>query len=118
MPLKHIKSMLDEDPDRPRALVELEDRILERAIAGEQKRVSATGLRKRYDLPQEVLDRLAELDVLTPNSRGYSQSDVEIVEAISTSGPAATRSGSALPSTTPSATSARSRSSSRRRSTF
>ena len=84
MPLKHIKSMLDEDPDRARALVELEDRILERLqIAGEQKRVSATELRKRYDLPQEVLDRLAELDVLTPNSRGYSQSDVEIVEAIS-----------------------------------
>jgi DNA-binding transcriptional MerR regulator len=83
MPLKHIKSVLDEDPGRARALVELEDRILERALAGEQKRVSAAELRKRYDVPQEVLDRLAELGVLTPNSRGYSQSDVEIVEAIS-----------------------------------
>ena len=35
MPLKHIKAVLDEDPERARALVELEDRILERALAGE-----------------------------------------------------------------------------------
>jgi DNA-binding transcriptional MerR regulator len=83
MPLKHIKSVLDEDPERARALIELEDRILERALAGEQARVSAGELRERYDVPQEVLNRLAELEVLTPNSRGYSQRDVEIVEAIS-----------------------------------
>jgi DNA-binding transcriptional MerR regulator len=83
MPLKLIKSVLDEDPDRARALVELEDRILERATRGEQKRVSAAELRDRCDVPQEVLDRLAELEVLTPNSRGYSAGDVEIVEAIS-----------------------------------
>ena len=30
-----------------------------------------------------MLDRLGELEVLTPNSRGYGQRDVEIVEAIS-----------------------------------
>jgi DNA-binding transcriptional MerR regulator len=83
MPLKVIKSMLDDDPERARALVELEDRILERAIAGERSRVSAAELRRRYDLPQGVLDRLAELEVLTPNSRGYGPRDVEIVEAIS-----------------------------------
>jgi DNA-binding transcriptional MerR regulator len=83
MPLKHIKAVLDEDPERARALIEIEDRILERALAGEQKRVSASELRKRYDVEQEVLDRLAELEVLTPNSRGYSPSDVQIVEAIS-----------------------------------
>jgi DNA-binding transcriptional MerR regulator len=83
MPLRVIKSMLDEDPERARALVELEDRILERALAGEQSRVSAAELRRRYDIPQEVLDRLADLEVLTPNSRGYGPRDVEIVEAIS-----------------------------------
>ena len=83
MPLKVIKSMLDEDPERAQALVELEDRILERALAGERKRVSAAELRRRYGVPQEVLDRLAELEVVTPSSRGYGQSDVEIVEAIS-----------------------------------
>jgi len=83
MPLRVIKSMLDDDPERARALVELEDRILERALAGDRSRVSAAELGRRYDVPQEVLDRLAELEVLTPNSRGYGPRDVEIVEAIS-----------------------------------
>jgi DNA-binding transcriptional MerR regulator len=83
MPLKLIKSVLEEDPDRARALVELEDRVLERALQREQSRVSAAELRRRYDVPQEVLDRLAELEVIAPNTRGYSQRDVEIVEAIS-----------------------------------
>ena len=73
---------LQEDPRRARALVELEDRILERALEGEGRRVSAAELRRHYDMPQEVLDRLAELDVLSPNSRGYGPRDVEIVEAI------------------------------------
>jgi DNA-binding transcriptional MerR regulator len=83
MPLKLIKTMLDKEPDRARALVELEDRILERAVVGEQARTSAAELRRRYDVPQDVLDRLAELGVLSPNSRGYEPRDVEIVEAIS-----------------------------------
>jgi DNA-binding transcriptional MerR regulator len=83
LPLKVIKSMLDEDPERTRALVELEDRILERALAGDEARVSAAELRRRYDIPQEVLDRLADLDVISPNTRGYGARDVEIVEAIS-----------------------------------
>ena len=83
MPLRVIKSMLDDDPERARALVELEDRILERALAGDQKRISAAELRRRYDVPQEVLDRLAEVEVLSPNSRGYTPSDVKIIEAIS-----------------------------------
>jgi DNA-binding transcriptional MerR regulator len=83
LPLKVIKSMLDEDPERTRALVELEDRILERALAGDSARVSAAELRRRYDIPPEVLDRLGQLEVLTPSSRGYGPRDVEIVEAIS-----------------------------------
>jgi hypothetical protein len=65
-----------------RALIELEDRVLETAMAGEEKRISAAELHRRYDIPREVTSRLAELDVLTPNSRGYSSSDVKIVEAI------------------------------------
>jgi hypothetical protein len=44
--------------------------------------VSAAELRRRYDVPKEVLDRLAELEVLTPTRGGYSPSDVQIVEAI------------------------------------
>ncbi|HEY7630842.1 MAG TPA: MerR family transcriptional regulator [Thermoleophilaceae bacterium] len=83
MPLKVIKGMLDEDPDRAKALVELEDRILERALAGEEKRTSAAEVKRRYEVPQEVLARLEELGILSPNSRGYSPSDVRVVEAIS-----------------------------------
>jgi DNA-binding transcriptional MerR regulator len=83
MPLKTIRKLLDEDPERAGALLELEDRILDRALAGERARTSAAEVRERYGVPKEVLDRLAELEVLTPNSRGYSPSDVTIIEAIS-----------------------------------
>jgi DNA-binding transcriptional MerR regulator len=83
MPLKAIRSVLEEDPERAEALLQLEDQILDRALAGERSRTSATEVRRRYGVPREVLDRLAELGVLTPNSRGYSPSDVTIIEAIS-----------------------------------
>jgi DNA-binding transcriptional MerR regulator len=83
MPLRAIKSVLDEDPARARALVELEDRILDRALAGERTRTSPAEARERYGVPKEVLDRLEKLEVLSPNTRGYSPSDVKIIEAIS-----------------------------------
>jgi DNA-binding transcriptional MerR regulator len=57
-------------------------RVLDRAEEGDKTRVSAAELRRRCDIPKEVLDRLAELEVLTPTSRGYAPSDVRIVEAI------------------------------------
>jgi DNA-binding transcriptional MerR regulator len=83
LPLKVIKRMLDEDPDRALALVELEDRIIERALEKrETVRVSAQDIRTRYDLPQNVLDRLAEIGVLTPDARGYDADDVAIIEAM------------------------------------
>src|SRR4051794_16899398 len=84
MPLRLIKSMLDDEPERARALIAIEDRILEHALKGEDHaRVSAREVKRRYEIPQEVLDRLAELGVLTPSTRGYSASDVRIIEAIS-----------------------------------
>jgi DNA-binding transcriptional MerR regulator len=83
LPLKAIKNVLDEDPDRAEAMLALGDQILDRALAGERSRTSAAEVRRRYGVPKEVLDRLAELEVLTPTSRGYSPSDVTIIEAIS-----------------------------------
>jgi DNA-binding transcriptional MerR regulator len=83
MPLKAIKSVLDEDPGRARALVELEDRILDRALSTEQSRTSAAEVKRRYDMPAEVLDRLEQIGILTPNSRGFSAVDVQVIEAIS-----------------------------------
>jgi len=83
MPLKVIKGMLDEDPDRALALVELEDRIIERALERrDTARVSKAEIRERYDLPEVVLDRLAELEILTPDTRGYDPDDVAIIEAM------------------------------------
>ncbi len=46
LPLKVIRELLDSgngDPERLRDLVELEDRILERAAAGERERVAGRG---------------------------------------------------------------------------
>ena len=84
MPLKVIKGMLDEDPDRALTLVQLEDRIIERAAAAqEQGRVSRAEVRRRYEVPDNVLERLEDLQILSPNSRGYDADEVKIIEAIS-----------------------------------
>jgi len=83
MPLKAIRAVLDEGPGRAEAMLELEDQILDRALAGERSRTSAAQVRERYGVPPEVLDRLEEIGVLSPNSRGYTPSDVTIIEAIS-----------------------------------
>jgi DNA-binding transcriptional MerR regulator len=84
MPLKVIAQVMADDPDRAAALIELEDRILERAIsAQEADRLSRREVRARYDVPDPVLDRLAEIGVLTPDDRGYDADDVAIVAAIS-----------------------------------
>jgi DNA-binding transcriptional MerR regulator len=89
MPLRVIKGALEEDPERVHALIELEDRILERALASadESKRVSMKAVRERYQIPRNVLERLAEIGVLSPTGRGpagigYDQEDVRIIEAI------------------------------------
>lgn len=84
MPLRVIKVLLAQDPGRVQALIDLEDRIVERAVANaEGKRISAAQVRERYEMPANVLGRLAELGVLTPTRAGYDQEDVKIIEAIS-----------------------------------
>jgi len=61
----------------------IKERILERAVQqGEGERVSSAEARRRYDVPRNVLDRLAEIGVLTPSARGYDADDVKIIEAI------------------------------------
>ena len=84
MPLRVIRGALREEPERVWALIELEDRILERALASaeDHSRVSRKLVAERYGVPRVVLDRLAEIGVLTPNQRGYDSDDLKIVEAI------------------------------------
>jgi DNA-binding transcriptional MerR regulator len=84
MPLRVIRRALEEDPERVLALIELEDRILERALnsAQESRRISLKAVRERYEIPRNVLERLADIGVLTPSRGGYDQEDVRIIEAI------------------------------------
>jgi DNA-binding transcriptional MerR regulator len=84
MPLKVIAQVMEEDPERLTALVELEDRIIERALTAQERgRVSRAQARHRYDVPDTVLDRLEEIGVLSPTARGYDADDIAIIEAIS-----------------------------------
>ena len=84
MPLRVIRELMSEDPGRARRVIELEDRIIDRAIeVSEQGRTSRAKVRETYDLPQNVLDRLEEIGVLSPSSRGYDTDDIEIIAAIS-----------------------------------
>jgi DNA-binding transcriptional MerR regulator len=57
---------------------------LERAAADrDNERVSVAEARRRYAIPQNALDRLKDIGVLTPTAKGYDPDDVKIVEAIS-----------------------------------
>src|SRR6201991_4531189 len=56
LPLKAIRRVLEEGPERAEALLELEDRILDRALGAERTRTAVSEVRKRYGVPKEVLD--------------------------------------------------------------
>jgi DNA-binding transcriptional MerR regulator len=84
MPLRVIRELMADDPERAARIIELEDRILERAIeAGETGRRTRAAVQRTYDVPRNVLDRLEELGVLTPARSGYDADDVAIIAAIS-----------------------------------
>jgi DNA-binding transcriptional MerR regulator len=83
MPLRVIKDVMDDDPSRAAALLELEDRIRERAVAADENgRVDADETERRYEVPRNVLDRLGDLGVLTPATGGYDADDLRIIAAI------------------------------------
>jgi DNA-binding transcriptional MerR regulator len=82
--VERIKLIKHLQEDRFMPLRVIRDQIVERAVeAREGERISVAEVRRRYDIPRNVLDRLAELDILTPNARGYDADDVNIIEAIS-----------------------------------
>jgi hypothetical protein len=83
MPLRLIREVVADDPERAARLIEIEDRILDRAIAAsERARVSRAQVHGDCEVPENVLARLEELGVLTPNGSGYDADDVKIIEAI------------------------------------
>jgi DNA-binding transcriptional MerR regulator len=93
LPLKVIKEVLEngegpQGPERLRALIELEDRVLERALGRQGgKGLTEREVRRRYELPDEALERLEKLEVLTPakknGTRRYGPDDIQIIEAVS-----------------------------------
>jgi DNA-binding transcriptional MerR regulator len=84
MPLRVIRDVIASDPERVARVIELEDRVLEMAAEqGDRGRISRSAARETYEMPSNVLERLEELGVLTPNARGYDRDDMAIVEAIS-----------------------------------
>jgi DNA-binding transcriptional MerR regulator len=84
MPLRLIRQTLEEDPERARQIVEAEDRIIDRLLAAEDaSRVDVDELIRRYEVPRDALDRLAELGVLSAAADGYDADDVAMVAALS-----------------------------------
>ena len=84
MPLKVIRELITNSPELSEKLVEIEDRILQRAAErDENARTSKKQARETYEIPQTVLERLEEIGVLSPSSRGYDANDLAIIEAIS-----------------------------------
>jgi len=82
--VERIKLIKRLQEDRFMPLRVIRDQIVERAVeAHGGERISAAEVRRRYDIPGNVLDRLAELGVLTPTAGGYDADDVKIIEAIS-----------------------------------
>lgn len=83
MPLKVIRELLDEGPERVQSVIAAEDRLLAHlsTMDGTQ-RLSPDELHERVEVPQVALDRLAEIGVLTPTADGYDRDDVAIIEAM------------------------------------
>lgn len=85
MPLKVIRELLEReggDPDAVRSLLAEADRGIDRALARERERTPAAEVSERFAVPLEVLERLAEVGILSPAAEGYTPADVRIVEAI------------------------------------
>jgi DNA-binding transcriptional MerR regulator len=85
MPLKVIRELLEReggDPEAVRSLLAEADRGIDRALARERERTPAAEVSERFAVPLEVLERLAEVGILSSAAEGYTPADVRIVEAI------------------------------------
>lgn len=83
MPLDAIRSLLEDEPERAEAMLEIEDRILQRVVEHGGDHMTREEAAERYEMPPEVLDRLAEIGILSPDRRGYGPLDIKVIEAIS-----------------------------------
>lgn len=83
MPLRAIREVLADGPDRARELVGRRDEIIERALSQQAGDVvtSRADLIASTGVPESALDKLAELRVTGDGSRGYDPDEVRIVQA-------------------------------------
>ena len=61
----------------------IKDALESAAADRDDERVAVAEARRRYEIPQNVLERLKDIGVLTPTAKGYDADDVKIIEAIS-----------------------------------
>jgi DNA-binding transcriptional MerR regulator len=78
--IRTIKRLQEE---RYMPLRAIKDALEAAAADRDNERVSVAEARRRYDIPQNVLDRLRDIGVLDPSAKGYDADDVKIIEAIS-----------------------------------
>lgn len=84
MPLRAIRDLLADGPDRARELVGRRDEIIERALtqqAGEATLTPRAELVAATGVPESALDKFAELRVMGDGSDGYDADEVRIVQA-------------------------------------
>ena len=61
----------------------IKDALESAAADRDDERVAVAEARRRYEIPENVLERLKDIGVLTPTAKGYDADDVKIIEAIS-----------------------------------
>jgi DNA-binding transcriptional MerR regulator len=84
MPLRAIRELFADGPDRARELVGRRDEIVERALsrqAGEASRTPRADLVAATGVPESALDKFAELRVMGDGAGGYDADEVRIVQA-------------------------------------
>lgn len=82
MPLRAIREVLADGPERARDLVGRRDEIIERALSQQAPaRTPRPDLVAATGVPESALDKLAELRVMGDGSRGYDPDEVRIVQA-------------------------------------
>jgi len=78
--IRTIKRLQEE---RYMPLRAIKDALESVAADRDDERVAVAEARRRYEIPQNVLERLKDIGVLTPTTKGYDADDVKIIEAIS-----------------------------------
>jgi DNA-binding transcriptional MerR regulator len=61
----------------------IKDALESAAADRDDERVAVAEARRRFEIPENVLERLKDIGVLTPTAKGYDADDVKIIEAIS-----------------------------------